>query len=58
MIKTMNNGIVVNEFELQSRYYIHFSTNTLEKGMSPLILLSMGQIVPLLFFSKEEFGIK
>ena len=29
--------IVVNEFELQSRYYVHFRTNTLGKGMNPLI---------------------
>ena len=26
----------------QSRYYVHFQTNTLEKGMNPLILLAMG----------------
>ena len=35
-------GIVVNEFELQSRYYVHFRTNTLGKGMNPLILPAMG----------------
>ena len=28
--------IVVSEFELQPRYYIHFQTNTLGKGMNPL----------------------
>ena len=27
--------IVVSEFELQSRYYVHFRTNTLQKGMNP-----------------------
>ena len=26
----------VNEFELQSRYYVHFRTNNLGKGMNPL----------------------
>ena len=38
----MDCGIVVIEFEPQSRYYIHFRANTLEKSMSPLILLAMG----------------
>ena len=35
-------GIVVSEFELQSLHYIHFRTNTLGKGMNPLILPAMG----------------
>ena len=35
-------GIVVNKFELQSYYYIHFQTNTLEKSTYPLILPAMG----------------
>ena len=47
MVKAMDCGIVVSEFVLQSRYYVHFRTNTNEKGMNPLILLA---IVPLLFF--------
>ena len=42
MIKAMDCGIVVSEFVLQLRYYIHFQTNTLEKGMNPLILPAMG----------------
>ena len=42
MAKAMDSGIVVSEFELQSRYYVHFRTNTLEKGMNLLILLAMG----------------
>ena len=29
--------IVVSEFKLQLFYYVHFQTNTLEKGMNPLI---------------------
>ena len=29
--------IVVSKFELQSLYYVHFRTNTLRKGMDPLI---------------------
>ena len=38
MVKAMHCGIVVREFVLQSRYYIHFRANTLGKGMNPLIL--------------------
>ena len=37
MVKAMGYGIVVSEFELQSRYYVYFGTNTLGKGMNPLI---------------------
>ena len=58
MVKAMDCGIVVREFVLQSRYYVHFRANTLGKGMNPLILPAIGQIVPLLFFSKNSFGIK
>ena len=38
MVKAMNCGIVVREFVLQSRYYVHFRANTLGKGVNPLIL--------------------
>ena len=38
MVKAMDWGIVVREFVLQSRYYVHFRANTLGKGMNPLIL--------------------
>ena len=38
MVKAMNCGIVVHEFVLQLRYYVHFRANTLGKGMNPLIL--------------------
>ena len=34
--------IVVNEFDLQSRYYIYFRTYTVWKGMNPLIHPAMG----------------
>ena len=50
MVKVMDCEIVVNELVLQSGYYVHFPANTLGKGMNPLILPSMAQIVPLLFF--------
>ena len=42
MFKALGCGIVVREFVLQSRYYVHFRANTLGKGMSPLILPAMG----------------
>ena len=58
MVKAMDCGIVVREFVLQSRYYVHFRANTLGKGMNPLILPAMGKIVPLLFFEENSFGIK
>ena len=40
--KNKLKNIVVNEFELQLRYYIHFWTNTLGKGRNPLILSGKG----------------
>ena len=42
MAKTLDNGMVVREFELQPRDYVHFWTNNLRKGMNPLILPAMG----------------
>ena len=42
LVKAMDSGIVVREFVLQSRYYVHFRANTLGKGMNPLILPAMG----------------
>ena len=42
MVKAMDSGIVVSEFEFQSNYYVHFGTNTLGKGMNPLILQAIG----------------
>ena len=35
MVKAMDCGIVVSEFVLQSRYYVHFRANTLGKGIEP-----------------------
>ena len=42
MVKAMECGIVVSKFVLQLRYYVHFRTNTLGKGMNPLIIPAMG----------------
>ena len=50
MVNTRDCVTVVSEFELQSRYYIRFRTNTLGKGMNSLILPLMGEIVSLEFF--------
>ena len=40
--KAMDCGIVVREFVLQSRFYVHFRANTLGKSTNPLILPAMG----------------
>ena len=42
MVKAMDCEIVVSEFEVQLRYYVHFRTNTPGKGLNPLIVLAMG----------------
>ena len=42
MVEAMVYEIVARAFELQSRYYVHFRTNTLGKGMNPFILPAMG----------------
>ena len=36
MVKAMDYEIVVSEFVLQLRYYVHFRTNTLRKGINRL----------------------
>ena len=41
MVKVMDCRIVVSKFKFQLRYYDHFRTNTLGKGMNPLILPAM-----------------
>ena len=42
MVKALDCRIVVSEFKLQSRCYVHFRTNTLGKGMNSLIPPAMG----------------
>ena len=42
MIKELDFGIVVSEFEPQSCYYVHFRANPIGKGMNPFILPAMG----------------
>ena len=36
MANVLNSNIIVSEFKLQSCKYIHFKTNTKEKGMNHL----------------------
>ena len=58
LVNAIHCRIVVSESELQRRYYVHFRTNTIGKGMIPLIFPAMVLILPHLFFSKHGFGIK
>ena len=46
----LDSDIVVSEFELLLRYYVHFWTNTLKTGKD--------WIVQLLSFYRDDFGIK
>ena len=41
-VNVLDFDFVVSEFGLQSHYYIHFQTNTLEKGMNSHIARAMG----------------
>ena len=38
--KVLDCCLELSELELQSHYYIHFRTNTIGKGINPLIPLS------------------
>ena len=38
----LDDGIVVSEFELQSRYHVYFWTYNFGKGMNPLLFLIYG----------------
>ena len=58
MAKALDCHVEVTEFELQTYNYIHFGSNTIGKGMKPLILQAIGYIVSLVFFYKDGFGIK
>ena len=51
------SDILVSELDPQSSYCVHFLTNTLGEGISPLIPLAMCKI-SLLFFGKDFFSIK
>ena len=55
MVKVLGCGIVVSEFELKSRYYVHFRTNTIWKGINHLILL-IGHVGRVLVNDPEDLG--
>ena len=56
--KVLNSDIVVSEFELSSRYCVHFRINTALSGKKKKSYpVSIGWIVPLLPFCKDSFGI-
>ena len=54
----MDCSLEVNEIELQSRYYVHFQSNTIGNGINILSTPNYGLIVQLFFFYKDGFGIK
>ena len=42
MVKVMDCGVVISEFEFLARNYVHFQSNTHGKGTNPFILQAMG----------------
>ena len=58
MANVRDCGLEVNEFELQSGYYVHFRTETCWKDMKSLIFSAIDQIVSYVFFYKDDVGIK
>ena len=36
VVNVQDSSILVSKFELQSHFYVHFQTNTLDKGMNSL----------------------
>ena len=49
--------IIGNDFDPQSRLYVHFWTNTPRKSINPFIPSSY-ELNELLFIYKSDFGIK
>ena len=58
MAYVVNCDIEAIKFKLQLCYLFHFRTNTIGKGMNPLIPPVIGQIVLLLSLFKDDFDIK
>ena len=54
MAKVLDCGHKVSKFKFYLCYYIHFWISTLGKSIPP----AMGEIISLLFFYKDGFGIK
>ena len=53
MARVLDYGLEVIEFNLQSRCYVHLQTNSLTKGMNPVIPPVMSLILSLLYFYKD-----
>ena len=45
MAEVLKCGLVVNKFNIQSPYWVHFQINTLEKSMNTLRALFKGKIL-------------
>ena len=59
MAKVRNCGFEVSGFELQSRYYVHFQTNTFGKGFNPPFSPNYElNCMTTAFFFARMFGIK
>ena len=60
MVKAMDCGVVVLEFELKSRYDVHFSTKTFGKGMNPTFppCYGLNSTTTVLIKKKDGFGVK
>ena len=58
MASVLDCNIAESKFKLQLHFYIHFWTNILEKSMDSLSSHPSYGLVPLLFFYKDDFGIK
>ncbi len=41
-VVALDRVLSMDQIELKSRYYVHFRTYTLGKGMNPIILPAMG----------------
>ena len=57
MAKVLNYDLLVNDFEFHSDYYVQFRTNTLGKRTNSLVSPIMTEIVTIVFFYKDSFGV-
>ena len=51
-------NIEVSEFEIQSEFYVHFRTNSIETCMNNFITPPRGLTVPIVSFQNNVFVIK
>ena len=57
MANVQDYDVVVSKFERQSRYYVHFQTHILEKGLNSCIPHSLGYIVSELPFYDADLDL-